>query len=576
MAEIKQLAQIASLPGIRRDGTQLDADYFTAGQWVRWQRGRPKKMGGFAQITDELTGPVRAAFVWSRGLMNALYTFSPGKIEQTLMDQNGSGSSIYDRSPVALTSNVNHIWTVDTMYDDAVGSKETIVIAHPSLSLTNIDDSTATQVYYGLTSDNSIFVPISGLTTSGGIVVINPYLVYYGADGQVGWTDANQPQTLTGGDAGSDRVTGSKIIKGLPLRSGNGPAALLWSLDSLIMMQWVGGDAIFRFSIISAQSSILSQNSVIEYDGSYFWVGVDRFLAYTGGQLSELPNQMNLNWFFDHLDFSNRQKVWAMKVPRYGEIWWFYPRDDATECTHAVIFNIREKTWYDCELPRASGYYSQVFHYPVMVSSSTNTTQRLVVTVSSGTFHVNDTVQGATSDALGQVLSIVGTTYKIQELNGGTFEVGETLNNLTVAGIAVITSQADLYSAFVHEKGLDSVIGETEAAILSTFTTSDFGYPTGGATEQNNIQGINRWTRLVRVEPDFVQSGDMTLEVTGREFAQSEQITSDPLTFTPTTGKVDMREQFRQIQLIFTSNVAGGNYEMGRVIIHTEQGDIRS
>src|SRR5574343_272700 len=103
MAEIKQVSQITSLPGIRRDGTQLDGDYFTGGQWVRFQRGRPKKMGGYRQITDELTGPVRAITVWSRGLMNAIYSFSDSRVEMVLVDKEGVGSGRYDLTPSSFT-----------------------------------------------------------------------------------------------------------------------------------------------------------------------------------------------------------------------------------------------------------------------------------------------------------------------------------------------------------------------------------------------------------------------------------------------------------------------------------------
>jgi hypothetical protein len=39
---------------------------------------------------------------------------------------------------------------------------------------------------------------------------------------------------------------------------------------------------------------------------------------------------------------NQRQKVWATKVPRFGEIWWFYPKGDSEECNDAIIYNIRE------------------------------------------------------------------------------------------------------------------------------------------------------------------------------------------------------------------------------------------
>lgn len=575
MAEIKQLSQITSLAGIRRDGTNLDGDYYTDGQWVRFQRGRPKKMGGYKQSVDDLVGPARATLVWSRGLMNSVYSFSSGKIEMLLVDQNGVGNNVYDRTPAGFVVSDDNIWSVDTMYDDAVGSAGTIVVAVATDSLTNIDDETQKQVYFGLANDTAAFTAISGLTVSGGVVCIAPYLVYFGSDGLVGWSDVNQPQTLNSGDAGQDRVTGSKIVKGLPVRGGNGPGALLWSLDSLISMEYVGGSAVFRFATISSQTSILSQNGVIEYDGSYFWAGVDRFLMYSGGQVQEIPNLNNLNWFYDNLNFAQRQKVWAMKVPRYGEIWWFYPRGDATECTHAVIFNVREKTWYDCELARSSGFYSQVFHYPVMSGSQPTVGKlRTTLTISSGTFNIGDMISGGVSGASAIIYDAVSATEYLITLNSAVeFVSGETVTGPT--GVATLSSLQPMYGMYVHEVGRNAVVGETELSIKSYFETCDFGYPTGGA-KQNDIQGLNRWTRLIRVEPDFVQSGDMTLEVVGREFASQPDVYSEPYVFSPTTDRIDMREQRRQIRLRFSSDTLDGNYEMGRVILHTEPGDVRS
>ena len=63
MAEIQKLYQITSLPGIKRDGTNLDGDQFMEGQWVRFNRGRPKKMGGYQETQSNVTGPVRGLLV---------------------------------------------------------------------------------------------------------------------------------------------------------------------------------------------------------------------------------------------------------------------------------------------------------------------------------------------------------------------------------------------------------------------------------------------------------------------------------------------------------------------------------
>lgn len=582
MAEIKEVSQITSVAGVKRDGTNLDGDNYVDAQWCRFvrQEGRPKKMGGYAEVSAHVPGPVRSVLLWSRGDFNSIVSGSQFGITQANIDSNGGAGTTYDRTPTVWT-NEDGVWTLDTMYDDAAGSQNTIVVAHRASSLSKIDDPNATQVYFGVANDTAVFAPIVGLAVSGGVCCVAPYLVYYGSDGLVGWTDVNQPQTLTGGDAGFDRVTGAKVVKGLPLRSGSGPACLLWSLDSVIRMDYVGGNAVFKFSTVSTQSSILSQNSVIEYDGDYFWAGIDRFMAYSGGKVIEIPNNLNKNWFFDNLNFEQRQKVWATKVPRFGEIIWFFPFGDATECNKAVVFNIGLKTWYDFELSRSAGYYSQVFNHPVWAGDSTAKYLRLTLDSPAGLFQAGDTLVGASTTDNAQIVTVESAASLVVKPVGTTdvrpdlFQYSETVNNLSRSGSFVVAEIQPLWSAYIHEKGLNAVSTSAENAIPAWFESSDFGYPTGGA-QQNNIKGLNRWTRLVRIEPDFRMEGDMTVEVIGREFAQSQDTISAPFTFGADTGKIDLREQRRQLRLRFTSNTLNGDFEMGRTILHTEPGDIRS
>jgi hypothetical protein len=574
----KQLVPISNSPGVQRDGTDFDTDAWIDSQWVRFQRGRPKKMGGYRQVVNNVTAPVRAVMSWSRQTLNALYSFSTSKAEMVLVDSNGVGNDIVDRTPVGFTANDNYIWTVTTMFDAAAGSNKTLVLAHASQSMANIDDNTLTDVYSG-DSAGTAALTATGITASGGVCVAGPYAIYYGSDGNVTWSNANEPLNITTGDAGSDRATGAKIVKGLPVVSGSGPAALLWSLDSLIKMDYVGGQAIFRFSTVTDQSSILAQNSVIEYDGAFFWCGVDRFLVYDGGSVSEVPNSFNLNWFFDNLNYNARQKIWASKTPRYGEIEWFYPRGTATECTDSVIFNIREKCWYDRNLARSAGYYSQVFRYPVMSDAVTTAVKRFTVTVSSGAFQVTDTITGPTG--FGTILKSVGagpSTLYVQVVSGVFLNTDSVTSNSGGAG-TIASAPADdlLASLYVHEVGYDAVIGEDVYAIPAHCTTSDVGLTSGGPQAQVQTPGINNWMTIERIEPDFILIGSLTLTVGTRKFAQKAIIEGTKVyTITNDTDKIDMRENFREAYLRFDTNELGGFFEMGRVLIHAEASDDRS
>jgi hypothetical protein len=249
----------------------------------------------------------------------------------------------------------------------------------------------------------------NNVSVSGGVVSLHPYVFVYGNDGVIRNCSAGDPSDWVSADANEVNVATGKIVKGLPVRGGsNAPSGLFWSLDSLIRVSFspqtlgVSGTANFgvtnfwRFDIISSQTSILSSQCVIEYDGIYYWIGVDRFLLYNG-VVKEIPNPMNQDYFFDNLNYTQRQKVWATKVPRYGEIWWYYPRGDSEECNDAIIYNVRENTWYDAGTAlgtrRSAGYFSQVFAFPVAAgwdaqAAETVTTETATVTNGSPFFYL--------------------------------------------------------------------------------------------------------------------------------------------------------------------------------------------
>jgi hypothetical protein len=91
----------------------------------------------------------------------------------------------------------------------------------------------------------------------------------------------------------------------------------------------------------------------------------------------------------------------------------------------------------------------------------------------------------------------------------------------------------------------------------------------------------NRGLYVDYFEPDFVQSGDMTVQVTGSySNARATQVTSDPVSFPATATSAEdqvvyIREQRRQMRFKFESNVVGGNYEMGDTVAQVRPADGR-
>lgn len=657
----KKVFALDTQPGVQRDGTLFDKNYYNDGRWVRFQRGRPRKIGGYREIVNDLAGPSRGIYLNPQQSFNNVFNGYSGGLQVLPIDNSGTGSGITDMTLSGFTANANNLWQFDTFFD-GTGSNQNLLLAHPGQNLTLIDNNVNTPVLGGditgtTMSPVGVFTEVaatitSGLTTitmaavntqigagqlvtgtgipsgatvvsiasttltisapatatgssitltfdnqisvSGGVVSLHPYVFVYGNNGLIKNCSAGNVNDWVSADANEVSVATGKIVQGLPVRGGsNSPSGLFWSLDSLIRVSFIGGTGTppqyWRYDLISSQSSILSSQSVIEYDGVYYWCGVDRFLLYNG-VVKEIPNTFNQNYFFDNLNYAQREKVWVTKVPRFGEIWWFFPSGDATECNDAVIYNIRENCWYDAGQAlgarRSAGYFSQVFHYPITAGWETNATGGVLefTLTDAGTGYTDATynntpLTGGTGTGATANITVAGGVVTTVVINGhGTgYTVGDLLS-ATFGGGADFEISVDSLMTFVslwqNEIGTDAVQGATALAIESYFETNDLGLVSGGPSQPSAV-GENRWLRLERVEPDFVQAGEMELYVTGRPFAQSDDETTGPYVFDANTGKIDMREQRRELRLKFVSNVAGGNYQLGKVILDADVGDSR-
>lgn len=130
------------------------------------------------------------------------------------------------------------------------------------------------------------------------------------------------------------------------------------------------------------------------------------------------------------------------------------------------------------------------------------------------------------------------------------------------------------YGIWQHEFGLNEITQDGQFAIDSSFTTCDISW-VGGDPSQDSLRGVNRRIHLRRVEPDFVQGGEMTLQIIGSKFARGEEALSPVFTFGEEDGKVDLRIENREARIKFGSNTLDGNYEMGRILVTAELGDER-
>jgi len=126
---------------------------------------------------------------------------------------------------------------------------------------------------------------------------------------------------------------------------------LVFTNKTLHAMKFIGPPFTFGLQELSKNITIMSPFSAIAVEDAVFWMGVDTFYVYSGGQTIQLPCTVKDKIFLD-FNFAERDKVHVGLNSEFGEILWFYPSSAGTEIDKYVAYNYIEKVWYYGTLAR--------------------------------------------------------------------------------------------------------------------------------------------------------------------------------------------------------------------------------
>jgi len=120
---------------------------------------------------------------------------------------------------------------------------------------------------------------------------------------------------------------------------------LVFTNKTLHAMKFIGPPFTFGLQELSKNITIMSPFSAIAVEDAVYWMGVDTFYVYGGGQTIQLPCTVKDKVFLD-FNFEERDKVHVGLNSEFGEILWFYPSSAGTEIDKYVAYNYIEKLWY--------------------------------------------------------------------------------------------------------------------------------------------------------------------------------------------------------------------------------------
>lgn len=186
---------------------------------------------------------------------------------------------------------------------------------------------------------------------------------------------------------------GSLIVQALPTRQ----ETLIFTDASLTSMQFTGTTDVYSFQPLANNISIASTRAATAVDNLVFWMGVDKFYAYSG-RVETLPCTIK-QYVFDNINTSQLAQVISGTNEKWNEVWWFYPSENSTTNDKYVIFNYLEKIWYFGTLERTAWLDNPLRPYPQAVGGT----------------HIYNHEQGLNDDTLPINAYITSADYDISE-----------------------------------------------------------------------------------------------------------------------------------------------------------------
>ena len=380
----------------------------------------------------------------------------------------------------------------------------------------------------------------------------------------VRWSDADNPYEWVPSainQSGELRVSnGSYLVTAVDNRQ----EILVWSDTALFSLQYVGPPYAWGLNLILDNISIISPKAAATAgDGLTYWMGVDKFYAYSG-RVDTLPCTVR-QFIFGDLNKDQAYQIVSGVNEGFSEIWWFYPSSNSLINDRYVVYNYLDKVWYYGTLNRTAWLDSPLRSYPLAsysiqtsyLDTAINASQNTITLVNANTYPDSGTV---TIDS--EKIAYTGRT-------GNTFTGCTRGAESTTAASHLVNSTVSFRipnQVMFHEYQYDDRASGQPEPIEAYIESSDFDIGEG-----HNFGFV--W----RILPDLTFSGStatnpqVMLTVKPRQNSGTNYGTADSPTVTRTstypveqfTGQVYTRVRGRQMSFRIDSTELGVFWQLG-------------
>ena len=386
-------------PGINRMGSEAEvgSGHWYEGQLVRWVSGVLRPVGGWERLAPVNqvgetpwvpASPIRRTHTWiaQNGAKftavlceKNLYVIDDGGVVRDITPADGIqgtdfttaggygeyyynydtyGTPRPDR-PVRLV--IGPMWSLDNWGDDllAMASSDSRLLRwKPS----DPDGTLATEVQ----NDEGVKAP------RGRFFLVTPerHVMMFWLNGQFnsfGWCAQEDVEfwdfTSTTSSAGKyDMQPAIPFVTAVVTRS----AIIAFTARSAYAVTYMGTPYFYTYNFLGYYNAPVNGNAVAQSASGCMWLSDDGFWAFDGATISPVGCPI-LDWVIQTID-----PVWKYRRPSafylgsHSEVWFFFPRREATENTNYASYNFDEKWWSMGELSRTCGTPGSALSYPLM------------------------------------------------------------------------------------------------------------------------------------------------------------------------------------------------------------------
>ncbi len=412
--------------GFYRNGTDLEqSGRWRDGSLVRWRDNSLRPIGGWQERKASFsTNPVRGMHTWESNTGTA---YAAGGSYNELKAMTGGGT-VYDIAPTDLATGRENA-EVETGY--GYGFYGDGFYGTPIQQNANAVPEEATQwnldnwgeYLVACNKDDGRLLewqlnpavkaaPIANAPTGNlGLVVTEERFIFALGSGnnprKISWCDRENNTVWTPAatnEAGDIELADSgQIMQGVRTRG----QTLILTDTSAHTARYLGPPYVYGFERVGTSCGAISRKAASDVDMGVFWMGQRGFFRFDGNSVQEIPCDV-FDYVFGDFNPAQQSKVWSFANGQYGEVWWFYCSEGATEIDRYVAYDYKEGHWLIGNLSRTAGVQRGVFRYPFMAGENPETVNYTVTVVNDGG---NKYAIGGISGSAPALTFVRGNTY---------------------------------------------------------------------------------------------------------------------------------------------------------------------